>query len=73
MTYEERLAAWAVVFPPEYDGLPNVDAEHFTALELALQELRETRQPTSNTARLRLVVHAAEVLGALGEVEKAGA
>jgi hypothetical protein len=38
-----------------------------------LQELRETRQPTSNTARLRLVVHAAEVLGALGEVEKAGA
>jgi hypothetical protein len=73
VTYEERLAAWAVIFPSKHAGIPNVDAEHFTALELALQELRETRQPTSNTARLRLVVHAAEVLGALGEVEKAGA
>jgi hypothetical protein len=73
MTYEERLAAWAVVFPPEYDGLPNVDAEQFTALELALQELRETRQPSSNTARLLLVVGMAELLGALGGVEKAGA
>jgi hypothetical protein len=49
--FSTRLAEWAVVFPPEVDFLPKLDAEMMTALELALQELRETRQPLPNADR----------------------
>lgn len=73
MTYDERLAAWAAVFPPEHEGIPNVTAEQFTALELALQELRETGRPLANTARLCVAVQVAELLVAFGGVERAGA
>jgi hypothetical protein len=69
MTYEERLAAWAIVFPPEHDGLPKVDAEHMAALELALQELRETRRPISDADRLHVVTAVPVLLHSLGVVE----
>ena len=48
---EERLAAWEVVFPHQFAGIPNVHAEWLVALEDALQELRETRRPIREADR----------------------
>jgi hypothetical protein len=67
-TYEERLAAWAVVFPHEADELPNVAAEWLVSLEGALQELRETGRPIPNTDRLDVLTDVQALLNSLGSL-----
>jgi hypothetical protein len=68
--YSTRLAEWAVVFPSEHAGIPNVDAEQMTALEAALQELRETRRPISDADRVHVTTAVPVLLHSLGVVKK---
>jgi hypothetical protein len=69
-TWKERLAAWMLVFPAE-QGVPlSPEADWMAALEGALEELRETRQPIPTTLRQDVITHAHALLGALGQYDR---
>jgi len=68
--YNARLSEWAVVFPPTHPGISGlVDAEQMTELESALQALRETRRPISDTDRLAVITALPVLLHALSPPE----
>jgi hypothetical protein len=69
MTYTDRVAAWAVVFPHAIRGYPNVEAEWLTSLEAMLEELRETGRPIPKAARRDVRKHVWELLDVLGKLE----
>lgn len=69
--YEERLAAWAAVFPPppEYFGIPNVPAERLTLLELALDELRKVGRPIPEPARRAVLARVMDLMDVFGSID----
>jgi hypothetical protein len=75
---EQRLAEWAIVFPPDAGLLPEgngslydwpVHAEWLASLEGALHDLRKTGRPFPTTHRLYVVTHVRDLLTELGGVE----